>query len=72
MDPYKDKQNLNGTNDLESLRRIDGITQKDRTGNETSSEKAGIQHLLTELEEKRLQWFGHVETMDRSRILRGA
>jgi hypothetical protein len=38
-----------------------------RAGNEIFID-AGTQTLLTELEDKRLEWFGHVERMGRIKI----
>jgi hypothetical protein len=56
---------------IKFLKTTEGKT-KDRIRNETFREEIIIQNLLTEFEEKRFQWYGHVKRMARKRMLRRA
>jgi hypothetical protein len=54
------------------LRSTEGKTRRVKTGHEFFGPEVGIQNLLTELEEKWLQQFGHVKGVDRTRGTRRA
>jgi hypothetical protein len=55
--------------DMKYLGCIEGQTRRAKSRNEILRE-AGIQNSVIQLEEKRLQWLGHVKIMGRTLILR--
>jgi hypothetical protein len=58
--------------DMTFFRSIEGKTRRGNIRNEILRKGAGVQNLLTELEEKLLKWFYHVKRLDRAMILKRA
>jgi hypothetical protein len=55
---------------MKYLMGSEGKTRKNEDKGLIFREEIGIQNLLRELEEKQLQWIGHVKGMDRKRTLK--
>lgn len=53
---------------MRSLRRILGISWKDRVSNEAVHSTTGIPSIQSILSKNRLRWLGHVKRMDNSRL----
>ena len=53
---------------MRCLRRLLGITWRDKVTNNTVLERAGPQSLLSILKQRRLRWLGHVSRMEDGRI----
>ena len=57
------------TTEMTCLRRIRGISRRDKIRNNSIREMVGIKkNILETLEERRLRWYGHVRRMQRERI----
>ncbi|CAH2245165.1 jg16735 [Pararge aegeria aegeria] len=55
---------------MRCLRKIEGLTWKDRVTNEEVLKKAGMPSLYALLKQRRLRWLGHVHRMEPSRLPR--
>ena len=57
--------------EMKCLRSLEGVSRMDRFKNKEVRRRAGIERELGRREDQRvLRWFGHVETMDESRMAR--
>jgi len=53
---------------MRNLRRLLGITWKDKVANETVLQRTGMSTILSLLRQRRLRWVGHVKRMAEDRI----
>jgi len=65
---YSSQERKLQTFHLRCLRRILGITWKDKVTNNEVLSRAGIPSMFTLLRQRRLRWLGHIHRMDDGRI----
>jgi hypothetical protein len=61
------RQKENNNNRDEMLRRILGVTRRDRIRNEEIRKRVGTTPILTYIKRQRVKWFGHVSRMPSNR-----
>ena len=65
---YARQERILNTFHLRSIRRILGISRKDRVSNDEVLSRAGHLSMYTLLRQRRLRWLGHVHRMNDGRI----
>ena len=65
---YARQERILNTFHLRSIRRILGISRKDRVSNDEVLSRAGHLSMYTLLSQRRLRWLGHVHRMNDGRI----
>ena len=55
---------------MKYLRRVAKKTRRDHERNSKIREELGVRQITTELEEKQLNWYGHMKRMEKERLPR--
>ncbi|KAK4874460.1 hypothetical protein RN001_013820 [Aquatica leii] len=53
--------------DMKYLRKVKGITRRDRIKNDVVRDKLGAKHIIKFVEKQKLKWFGHTCSMKNNR-----
>ena len=67
----RDEKRLEVT-EMNMLRRMLGVTRRDRLRNEEAREKTGMQNIVKVVERSKMRWYGHVVRKGERDVVRRA